>query len=206
MALNDLLNGKNRWIIGSAAGLVAVGAIVGGISLASANAPVNLPETADEALQVMGSTRFERLDDDRKRQYARVAARLVWEMPEEERAALRENEELETALRELRRNFFDDMVYQYARGEETQMPFGRPGGRPGGGGNGEGGENGERRNGEGGRGRGGPRNWSSEMRERMVSRMKDSFANGNAQSSALRGEFFKRRMQSRQSDRPGGRG
>lgn len=175
---------KKALVGGASVGLAAGALATAGVLLYNAR-PVGLPKTAQEAVEMMGSARFARLDEDRRAQYADEAARLIRELPQEERRAMMTDEESREALRTLREQMFDDLVRRYARGEELPR-FGPPPGE-------------RRERGEGERGR-----WQEmseedraaameRMRSMINERLDSQMSSGNAQTGALRGEMFKRR-------------
>ncbi len=162
---------------GVAIGAVSLAALAlsGGAWFAMAQQPPRLPQSAAEALEVMGSDRFDRLDDERKRQYASEARRLIRELPEEERRDAWD-EESEEARRAMREAWLDDMARRRARGEEIEWP---PRDMP----------------------RPDRRRWQEmsdeerqEMRRQMLAeiraRMAEAVESGNGQSSALRMELM----------------
>jgi hypothetical protein len=174
--LDDGWSSKKRAVVGTGVSVLAVAVLGAGGWFWWSSRPPALPTSGSEALAVISSARFDNLDEDRKRSYFAEAARLVREMPEDERAALRDDETLRDAVRELRRYQFDEMARRMARGEDVQMPWGRPGGnRPGGG---------ERR------GPPDPNDIPDEVRDRIADRITQSLQSGSAQENALRGEFF----------------
>ncbi|MEM9373233.1 MAG: hypothetical protein AAGA55_06280 [Planctomycetota bacterium] len=174
-------SGRKRLIVGVAATTLAVAAVGLGGWYAISSRPPGLPTSAEEAMAVMASDRFDRLSEARQRQYATEAARLLRELDAEQRMALMRDGANEQARRELMLNMMDDMARRHARGEEVQMPFGRPGGREG--------QDGERRGPPGTEGMS-----DGERRKMMASRINgmitDSVNSGNAQSNGLRAEFM----------------
>lgn len=177
-------SGRKKAVVGTGAGVLAAAALVGGAWVWWMSRPVEMPGSAEEALAVLGSARFERMDADRRRQYASEAGRLFMELSREERAELFGEGENREALRALREDMFDDMAYRFARGEGLEFPWGRRGG------------DGERRERRGPGGPGGPGEMDperrAEMRDRFNDRMNQMFQSGNAQSTGLRGEMFQR--------------
>ncbi|MEL7474104.1 MAG: hypothetical protein AAGK04_12370 [Planctomycetota bacterium] len=206
---------RTKALVGAGAGAAALVALAAGVWFFLDRQPPALPKTAQEAMAVMTSAKFERLPDERRRQYAAEARRLIGDLPEEERRAFRQDDESRDAMRAMFREMMDDAVLRYARGEDLEGMFpGRgPGrGRPGGGGGdarsrdgtngrdgGRGGEGGRRPGGrEGGRG-GDPDARQARMRERLS----NYFNEGNAQMGSLRGEMFKRRAAEREANNGG---
>ena len=177
----NLFRGEHKRIaLGACAG-AAVLFVAGGVLIATATAAPGLPTDAREAVLVMNSTKFDRLDDDRKAQYREEAWRLFREMSQEQRRAFMQDEETRRAMGEMRESFLDDMLRRIARGEEVQLPrFQRPQGeRP-------------------------PREAMPELtederaemrarfQERMVEQLRQQAESGNAQSGGLRQEMMKR--------------
>jgi len=167
-----------------------VGACVVGASLAlgagwwamSAIANPGLPTNASDALAVMASSKFESMDEMRKRQYAAEARRLLSELPAEDRRALFEDENAREAMREMREETMDEIARRVARGEsiEGMFPGGPRGPRP----------EGERRE----RPADAPAFDPEQFRQQMDQRLAEQIQSGNAQSGGLRGEMFKRGM------------
>lgn len=203
---------RRKTLVGVAAGAVAVIALGAGVWLLLDRRPPPLPTTMTEAVAVLNSPKFERLSPERRNQYTAEARRLLNELPEEERRAMRGDEDTRDAMRALFQQTFEEVVLRYARGEDMEdvrndmgLPGRgmRPGGRPGGDRNGEG------RNGGGGEGRPGGERGDGERpsREdraaRMRSRMANFFQEGNAQLGALRGAMMR---QMRQQQEQSGRG
>lgn len=204
---------KQKTAAAVVAGVLAFGAVGAGIWYAVDSLPPALPTSATEALAVMKSAKFDQLDEERKQQYAEEAARLLRELPEEERRELRKDDTNRAAIDKIREEQMDEMIKKLARGETPDMPFGPFGGgeRRQGGQGGQGGGNGQPR--EGGPGGAGDR-WRNmseadrakaieERKVRMDQRMAQQFNSGNAQKTGLRGEFFKTM---RQNGGPGGPG
>ncbi|TVQ31355.1 MAG: hypothetical protein EA376_09595 [Phycisphaeraceae bacterium] len=168
-------------------------ALFGGVFAAYATRTPPLPTTIDQAVAVMSSSAFDRLDPERRRQYAAEAQRLMSDLSWEERRELVSNEQAREAMRAMREEMFDDMARRIARGE--QPDFSQWGPRPGAG---------ERRPPEGER-RWNPQEMSDEdreamrerMREAMDNRMNEQVSSGNAQSGGLRSEMMKRGMRNR---------
>ena len=196
-------SGRKRAAVIAGSVAVGVAAISVGGWYAWTNRPVALPSTVQDAVAVMESGRYDKLSAERKRQYAMETSRLIGDMPEDQRRELFRDEQTREALRAVRQEMFDDMVYRAARGEEIQLPFGRP---PGAGGQ----RDGQQRPGGEGEARPEPTEEEraqrqAERRERMLAGLKEQFNSGNAQAGSLRGEFFKKRFAERQSQ-PGGGG
>lgn len=177
---------KKKTIVGASAATIASAALAGGIWWSVAHRPPRLPRTADEAVALLASAKFDRLDEDRQRQYSAEAARLMRALPAEQRRALFQDESKRDAMRRLFQERLDDLARRYARGEDPPFPGGPRQGRRG---------DGERR----------PpfnrKDMSPEdraaMRDKMVEQINEQMAQqdktGNTQDSGLRGEMFKRR-------------
>lgn len=168
--------------------------------------PPGLPKTAEEALAVMKSAKFERLDETQKGEYADEANKLMANMPGEERRELFKNDR--ESMEKLMERKMEEMAKKMARGEQIEFPFGggpprgdRPpgespdrGNRPdGGGGGAEGG------GGNGGGGRGGDPNV---RRDNVVGRIADRVAKGNPQSNGLIGQMRQATEQARKNNGP----
>lgn len=188
----------NKTVVATVCVVVSAAAVGGGLWLRSGSAPLALPANADEAVAGLRSDAYGRMDDQRRRQYAFEAGKLLRErfeeMSEEERQAMREDEDLREALRAARDDMFEEMVRRAARGDGMERPqWGPPGGR-------------QRPN---------PDEMTDEqreqmeerreaMRERIADQMRDMWDSGDAQSSGLRQEFFKTRMGGGGGGRRGG--
>lgn len=183
----------NKGVVAAVCVTLSAGAIAGGLYLRSSSAPLALPASADEAIAGLKSDAYARMDDQRRRQYAFEAGRLLRELSPEERESLREDEDLREAMRSARQDMFDEMVRRAARGEP--MPGPAIGDRPR---------------------RPDPDEMTDEqreqmearreqMRERIAQQLKDTWDSGDAQSSGLRQEFFKNRGPGGGGNR-GGRG
>ncbi|RMH30390.1 MAG: hypothetical protein D6693_00570 [Planctomycetota bacterium] len=174
---------------------VALAALAGGASYHQLTRPPALPTTADEALAVLASDRFDRLDEERQRQYAAEAGRLLRALPPDQRRALARDEANREALAKTMQEMFDEVARRFARGQEPSAPPQ------------------ERRGPREGRPGFNPEDITPEqraqMRERMVERLNEQMAqaaeSGNAQDSGLRAEMMKRRAAQRQQ-RGGRRG
>ncbi len=98
---------SRRGIVGLAAG-GSILLLAGGIYLAWLITPPGLPQTPAEALRTIASARYERLPDYRRREYLDATARLMRDMAPEQRRELfqrmRTDEEVRSALREVREN------------------------------------------------------------------------------------------------------
>lgn len=184
---------RKKRVVGAGSVAVALAAIAGGVAWAVMTRPPGLPKTAAEAVAVMSSDKYDRLDEQRQRQYASEAARLLRELPEEDRRALFADGANRDAMREVGMAMMDEMVLRFARGEEMQMPFGRMGGRPGGGPPGQRPPGDDQQGGEDRR---------AAMADRINSMLDDQFTSGNAQMTGLRGEFFSS-MSSRRGNQQG---
>lgn len=176
---------KNKAVVATVCVVVSVGAIAGGLYVRSNSAPLALPVNVDEAIAGLKSDAFSRMDDQRRRQYAFEAGKLMRELSEEEREAMREDEDLREAMRAARQDMLDEMVRKMARDEGMELPAFGPRGR----------------------GRPNPDEMTDEqreqmqerreqMRERIAEQLKDAWESGDAQSSGLRQEFFRSRAAS----------
>ena len=180
---------KKKTTVGVAAGALTLVAIAGGSWFALTSMPPGLPTDAGTAISVVSSTKFDRLDEQRQRQYLAQAARLVRDLPEEERRVMFDNEDNRDAMRRIGRAQMQEMAREMARTDSMpEMPWmrggGRPGGRPGGG--------------EGGRPN--RENMTDEQRSAMREQMRQRIAEsvnrqinaGNARDFGLAGEFWGR--------------
>ncbi len=187
--------------VGTAATLLAIGALGAGVYFAWDNRPVSLPKTAEEAVAVINSGRVDRLSADRKRQYYAEASRLMEDVPEESRREMFRDEENRDAMRQVMMEQMDNSMREIARGNVTfedwaqQMreqwanrrpPEGQRRERP------EAEEEGERPS-------------QADRREQMVSRMESGFQNGDGQRMGLM-MAFRQRMGGAMRGGPGGRG
>ncbi len=177
--------------------------------------PPGLPQTAEEAMAVMKSAKFEQLDTLQKEEYLNEANKLMASMPWEERRELFQNDR-ETMEKLMERNM-EEMAKKFARGEQPEFPFGGPrGDRPqgerptgerpergprpdgaGGGGTGGGGGAGGGGGGGGGPG-GGGRGDPNARRDAGERRMAERVAKGNPQSNGLMGQMRQAMQQARQ--------
>ena len=171
---------------------VSAAAIVGGVWARSSSAPLALPVSADDAIAGLKSDAYARMDDQRRRQYAFEAGKLLRELTPEEREQLREDEDLREALRLARDDMFEEMVRRAARGDGMEMP--QWGQRP----RGERPELTDEQRAE-------MEQRREQMRERIAQQLQDSWNSGDAQSSGLRQEFFKNRGRGGGGNGGGGR-
>ncbi len=210
-------------------GLLAVmglGSLVYGGYYAWSHRPPALPTNANEAIALVTSNKLDLLDPGRQEQYLDEAARLLRDLPDEERRKLFRDDKNREALERIREQQFDEMAKKFARGEEPDWqnmrgPGMGPGMGPGAGrpdrqpgeqpppgagpdGNGGPGRDGGGGGGGNGNGRGGNRGNPDSRRAMMDQRMARSLNSGNAQSVGLRGEMMKRMQQQRQSGGPQG--
>lgn len=214
---------KKKIVGGLCIGLGVLAVSAGGV-YAWGHRPVSLPKTREEAMKVMASDRYKNLDEDRRRQYAVVAAELFKDVSREEMRTMFEDEKTREVLFEMRQEQMDETILKVARGEP--IPDWRTGWRPGGmGPGGPGGPGGPRRDGErregaeggpGGPG-GGPGGGEmtdeqraqrrADMVNRINSRIGQAINDGNAQMNGLRAEFMSRmRAQGGGPGGPGGGG
>lgn len=179
------MKSSTKMVVATACVVLSAGAIAGGLWLKSSTAPLALPMTAEEAIAGLKSEAYLKMDDQRRRQYAFEAGKLMRELSQSEREAMRDDEALRDAMRNAGRDMFDEMVRRAARGEPMDRPqWGPPGG---------------------GRERPNPDEMTDEqreqmeqrreqMRERIAEQLRDSWESGDTQSNSLRQEFFKTRM------------
>lgn len=181
--------------VGALAVALALSAIGAGGYFLWQNRPVRLPRTAAEAVAVINSGRVERLNEDRQRQYFDEAARLMRDVPEEDRRAMFRDEESREAMREVMMEQMDHSMREIARGNVTfeewaqQMREQWQNRRP---------PEGQRRpDGEqrAERPEGAPedgRPSEAERRQQMMSRMEAGFQNGDGQRMGLMMAFRQR--------------
>lgn len=198
---------KKRILVAAAVvGSFAV--LAGGMYVTWLITPPSLPKTADEAASVIGSPRFNRMDDSRKDAYMEASRKLMEQLPPEKRHELfmknRDNENTHQAMRQMmeremakRVDAFtkaatpeekikildediDRMEAMRAAFEKMRPPGDNAGGPPQGNANAQGGE----RRGGGGPGRGGFNPG------RMKAHIENRIETGNPQRGALMGEYF----------------
>lgn len=218
---------KKKAAVGGAAGLFAVAALGWGVWSFIDSRPPKMPTTADEAAILLASDKFNELDAGRKNDLRMEAVRLLRDAAPEERQAMMQKFEDPEVRRQIGEAFMEETARQFARTGEMQPFWGRMGGgppegqrrrEPGEGGPPGTGEN--RQPGEGGPGGGRPGGGEGDAQSRedrraqFANRMMDRMANGDAQSMALMGEYFRSmraRMEAAQQGgggggRPGGGG
>ena len=195
-----------RLIVGAGAVVVTIAALVFGIWATSALRPLHLPTTAKEAVAVMNSPKFDKLDRERRLQYADAAARLLRDVPDDQRREMFHDEDTRRAMMEAMRERMDDAALRLAMGEPLEdvmpdgMPFGRgrPGGPPGGPP-----RDGARDDAQRPEPTPEQREQWAQRRAQGAQRMMAHFANalqtGNAQRMALRMEMFQRMRQTREN-------
>ena len=190
---------KKKALVAGLSLAATAGAVLGGLSLWTLNSPPPRPTTAAEAVAFIQSGRYERLDTDRRRGYARDAANLLRDLTDEEREAILADEDLREKLGDVRRDIWDDMVLRWAQGEELNNPF--RGMRPRGGNRTDG-------NGAGGNGEGEERQRPdmNAVRDMIRGRLSEQAASGNAQMSGLRSEMMMQRRATSGNQGWGGRG
>lgn len=108
-----------RLAVGALAVVLALSAVGAGGYFLWQNRPVRLPRSAAEAVAVINSGRVERLNEDRQRQYFDEAARLMRDVPEEDRRAMFRDEESREAMREVMMEQMDHSMREIARGNAT---------------------------------------------------------------------------------------
>ncbi len=193
---------RKKMTVGIVAAICATSAVSAGVWWTMASRPPRLPRTADEAVVLLASSQFDRLSEDRQRQYAAEAGRLMRELPDEERRALFQDESNRDAMRKVFEERMDEMVRNFARGEEMNRGRFPRGERP------------PRAEGEEGRPPFNPEEMTDEERQRRMDERKERMneqiltnaQSGNAQSSGLRAEMMKRMTKSGGGWGGGGRG
>ena len=184
---------RKKGVVSSVCVVIAAAAVFGGAYTLKASSPPEMPTTAQEALDVLSSKRFEKLSADRRTQYLEETRRLFWELSPEEREELRADEKAREQMQEAWRRGMDDMARRMARGEEIDWSqFRRP--------RGEGRQRNEDR----------PEPTEEErdqrraqMRDRINQAVSDQLSSGNAQSSALQSEMWSK-MRGQRGGRGGG--
>ena len=171
---------RKKTVVAAASVCVAALALGYGVWMTIAQRPPRLPTSAEEALKVMDSAKYDRLGEERKRQYASETRRLLQGLTAEERRALLQGEDNEDLRSTLRDQFVDDLARRVARGDEPEIPgFGA-----------------DARKRQRAR-------WDAlsdeekeqrqrEMKDRARERIADAIESGNAQSTGLRTELFKK--------------
>ncbi len=182
---------RNKKIAVVASIVLGIGGVLFGVWSLMGSLPPRLPQTAAEAIAVMKTSRFDRLDDERKLQYTTEAARLFAALPDTERQAIFQDQESRESMRKVFEEQSAEAAKRIAFGEDPRkvMESMRPPGMRGpGGAGGPGGPGGGQRPG------GMNGQMPEQVRSRIASGINNMLAGGNAQSSALRGEMF-RKMQ-----------
>lgn len=214
---------RNKRIAAIAGACLGLAVLAFGIWRTIEMQPPSMPKSYAEAIAVINNPeKFDRLDEMRKREYVEEAARLLDELPADERRALFMDEQARDAMFELRELQMEEMARRFARGEPLQFPWmrmggpdgqprpdgqrrpdGQPGGWPGmpgmGGPGGPGGPGGGGRT--GGNNQRATENRAEARRDAAVSRLQSRIMTGNPQSLGLMAE-----MRKRMGDRPAGGG
>lgn len=197
-------NKRRKIVVGAVSGCLAVAAAAGGLMVWSAMTPPPLPRSAEEAMRVLASDRFDRLEPERREAYVTEASRLLQDLPADQRRAFFQElpEEHRQGMRVLMEERMDDLARRIARGEvdpsdpETMremfggMRRGEGGGRPGGG--------------DGGGDRGGWRGGDGNWQARISDRLSQQVQSGSAQRTGLRTEMFRAMREARGGAGPGG--
>lgn len=138
---------KQRKIAAIAGCCMCFGLLAAAVWFAMWMQPPGLPTTADEAIKVMNSSKFERLDEQRKDEYTEAAMALFANLPPDQRRDLFRNEESREQMRKAFERQMEEGLRKWAKGDQQSpfsgMPWGGPGG-PGGGGPRPDGERGDR--------------------------------------------------------------
>lgn len=111
---------RKKALVAGGSVLLAILAIGAGAWVTLAQRPPSMPTSAEEALAIMRTGAFERLDEERKSQYAAEARRLLGNLSDEERRALLEGEENRDALWDLRLQMMEERARRLARGENAE--------------------------------------------------------------------------------------
>lgn len=172
-------DGKRRAVIGAA---VAAGALAIGVGwwLSMQNRVTGLPRTPEQAVALMRSPRFDRLDPSRRSQILAETSRMLGSMSAEQVEALGWSDEDWSALKGAA---FDEYARKVARGEVTGWE-GKGKGADEGDGKGKGGEPSAEDGGD---------DSEADVAAEMAAWVTDwraSRQSGNAQDAALRGEVY----------------
>ena len=108
---------KKKALVAGLSLAATAGAVLGGLSLWTLNSPPPRPTTAAEAVAFIQSGRYERLDTDRRRGYARDAANLLRDLTDEDREAILADEDLREKLGDVRRDIWIFGRCQGVRGD-----------------------------------------------------------------------------------------
>ncbi len=184
---------RKKGVVSSVCVVIAAGAVFGGAYTLKASSPPEMPRTAQEALDVLSSKRFEKLSADRRTQYLEETRRLFWELSPEEREEIRADEKAREQMQEAWRRGMDDMARRMARGEEIDWSQFRP-------------PRGERRQRDEERAEPTEEERAqrrAQMRDRINEAINDQLSSGNAQSSALQSEMWSK-MRGQRGGRGGG--
>jgi hypothetical protein len=174
---------RSRWLtVGLPVAAVVV--LVGGSALAWLLTPPAMPHDAEEALRVLASPRFARLDEAGRQRYQDRIAELFRDMDADQRRAFRQQMRDDPDLREALGGMMRDRMRQQAREFAVASPAEKMAmldqiidqqeewrGR---------GEGGQR-----------PEGWQGRDPGDRRQRMADRFEQGNPQDQALMGEFFR---------------
>jgi len=186
--------GTRRAVIVGAV-VVTVGAIAGGLWAATAFSTPGMPDTAKEALAVLGTSKFERMSPDRRSAYAEEAGRLLRDLPVEDRRDMFRDEERREAMRALMEQRMADIARMIARGEMPDFSSMMPPRR-------ERSDNDERRQRRAEMSDEERADQRDQFRERIRERINEMYQSGNPQTSELMGEMFRGGMRGMR----GGRG
>ena len=186
--------------------VVGVAVLTGGLYYAWLITPPPMPETAEEGLATIGSSRYQRLPEYRKAEYLTRTRELMGNLSDEQRRAMferrRTDESIRDSMREVRRDMMRQRIVEFARAAPherkkildqaidmqeamRQRMDNRP--RP------------ERTRGEGGGDRSN-RGDRGDRRGRMRDHIQNRIEQGNPQMGAMRMEFFKE-MRERREER-----
>lgn len=138
-------NQKQRKIAAIAGCCLCLAMLAGAAWLAMWMQPPALPTTADEAIKVMASSKFENLDEQRKAEYREAAATLFAQLPWEERRKMFQDEKTRDEMRAAFEQQMESGLRKWAKGDQDSPFSGMPWGGPGGGGPGGPRPDGERR-------------------------------------------------------------
>jgi hypothetical protein len=184
---------RSRWLT-LGLPVTAVVVLIGGSALAWLLTPPPMPADADDALRLLTSARFARLDDAGKHRYQDRIGELFRDMDADQRRAFRDQMRGNDDLREALGRMMRDRMRQQARDFATATPAERLAMLD---------QIIDQQEQWRGRGEGGPRpeggpppGFGGDRRERMA----DRFEQGNPQDQALMGEFF-RAMRTRREQR-----
>ena len=171
---------RRRTLKALSAAVICAGVVAAGIGLNWYFTPPAMPESLDEARELVDSPRFTRLSDDQKRPYYDVIREQYGSLDRDERRRMMdEDEKLRQTMREAGSVMMRDMLVNAARGDGTPAFPGRPSGGPPGENNGERPERTPEQ--------------QAERAQRLRDHISDRMANGDSQMNQMMREMFAER-------------